>query len=109
MKSFYDTRQIPVTEQYLPLYEYLIEVKGLSPFSFSCIDNVKTQSTLEITENKISNSLLELNLTRKNGKISINFLDKRNGKNILDVLKILDIKDVGDSYNSAPKGKIKRI
>ena len=101
----YDTRQIPVTEQYLSLYEYLIEVIALSPFSFSCIDNVKTQSTLEITENKISNSLLELNLTRKNGKISINFLDKRNGKKYLDVLKILDIKDVGDSYNSAPKGK----
>lgn len=101
----YDTRQIPVTEQYLPLYEYLIEVKDLPPFAFSCIDNVKTQSTLEITENKISNSLLELNLTRKNGKISINFVDKRNGKKYLDILKILDTKDIGDSYNSAPIGK----
>jgi len=101
----YDTRQIPVTEQYLPLYEYLIEVKGLPPFSFSQIDNVKTQTKFEISEDKISNSLLELNLTRKRGKISINFVDKRSGKKYFDVLKILDTKDMGDSYNSAPTGK----
>ncbi len=101
----YDTRQIPVTEQYLPFYEYLVEAKSLPPFSFNQIENVKTVSSLEITENKISNSLLELNLTRKNNKFTVNFLDKRNGKKYNDVLKILDTKDVGDSYNSAPVGK----
>lgn len=101
----YDTRQIPVTEQYLPLYEYLIKVKSLPPFSFSQIENVENSSSLEITENKISNSLLEANLTRKNGKLSLNFIDKKTGTKYSDVLKILETKDVGDSYNSAPIGK----
>ncbi len=101
----YNTRQIPVTEQYLPLYEYLIEVNSLPPFSFSPVENVKKVSALEITENKISNSLLELSLERENGKITVNFLNKRNGKKYTDVLEILDTKDIGDSYNFAPSGK----
>ncbi len=101
----YDTRQIPVTEQYLPAYEYLIEVNSLPPFSFNQVENVKIESSLEITENKISNSFLELNLTRKNGRLSVNFVDKKTGEKFTDALKILDTKDIGDSYNCAPVGK----
>ena len=87
----YDTRQIPVTEQYLPLYEQLIEVKDLPPFTFSPVECVKPISTLEISENKLANSLIELNLKRNGKKIVINLLDKRNGAKYNDVLKMLEI------------------
>ncbi len=98
----YDTRQIPVTEQYLEKYEYLIEAKSLPPFSFSLFKNVETQYRLEISEDKISNSLLELTLARKNGKLTVNLYDKKAGLEYSDVLKILVTEDIGDSYNFAP-------
>lgn len=101
----YDTRQIPVTEQYLPLYEQLIEVKDLPPFTFSPVECVKPISTLEISENKLANSLIELNLKRNGKKIVINFVDKRNGAKYNDVLKMLEYQDFGDSYNSACPNK----
>lgn len=98
----YDTRQIPVTEQYLTTYEYLIEPKSLLPFSFSRFENVATECRLEISENKISNPLLELTLTREKGKLTINLYDKKSGIKYSDVLKILVTEDIGDSYNFAP-------
>ncbi len=101
----YDTRQIPVTEQYLTSYEYLIEPKGLKPFSLSLFENVKTQSVLEISENRISNGALELSLERKNGEFTINLFDKKKKIEYFDALKILVTKDIGDSYNFAPASK----
>ncbi len=97
----YDTRQIPVTEQYLPLYEYLIEAKGLKPFSFSHIQTVEKQTELEISDNKIANPLLELNLRRENGRLTVYLLDKKTNTEYSDVLKMLVSEDFGDSYNSA--------
>lgn len=97
----YDTWQIPVTEQYLPLYEYLIEAKSLPPFSLSVQDIVKPGCSLEIDENKISNPCIELALTRINGKLQIKILDKLSKKEYTNALAVLVSKDLGDSYNSA--------
>ena len=101
----YDTRQIPVTEQYLPLYEYLIEAKDLKPFSLSTFKSVDEPCSLEINDFKISNSFVELALRRANGKLSINLFDKILKTEYSDVLKILVTEDIGDSYNFAPKSK----
>ena len=103
----YNTRKIPVTEQYLPMYEYLVQAKCLKPFAFAPIECVQIQSELEITENKISNSLLELNLRREKDRITLNLFDKRAGIQYFDALKIIVSEDFGDSYNSAcPKKPI---
>lgn len=101
----YDTRQIPVTEQYLPLYEQLIEVKDLPPFTFSPVECAKFPLALEIDENKIANPFIELNLKRQGKKFAINFIDKRSGTKYDDVFKILEYQDFGDSYNSACPNK----
>ncbi len=98
----YDTRQIPVTEQYLQGYEYLINAKALPAMSYSLFENVETPSSLDISENKISNGRLELNLSRANGKFIINLYDKKKNVEYSDALKILVTKDIGDSYNFAP-------
>lgn len=97
----YDTRQIPVTEQYLPLYEYLIEAKSLPPFSYSILDTVKPVCSLEINDNKISNPFIELGLTRVKENLQIKILDKVSKKEYSNALKVLVSKDLGDSYNSA--------
>jgi len=101
----YDTRQIPVTEQYLERYEYLIEPKSLQPFSFSVFENADIKSLLEISGTKISNGRLELSLVRKKGDFAVNLSDKKTGVEYSDALKILVTEDIGDSYNFAPKSK----
>lgn len=101
----YDTRQIPVTEQYFSHYEYLIELKDLQPFSFSPINCVKPTSNLEISENKLANPLLELRINKHAGKLKIDFIDKLKKNEFKDALEIICTKDFGDSYNSAPDKK----
>jgi len=98
----YDTRLIPVTEDYLPLFENLIEVKALPPLSFTSLNSVKPLLLPVISEDKISNGRLELNLERRGGKILINLLDKKKNIEYKDALKILVTRDIGDSYNFAP-------
>lgn len=101
----YDTRKIPVTEDYLDKYEYLYEAKALPPFSFTVIDIVKPLSLLEFDDNKIANPYLEAKIERFRGKLGLTIVNKKTKIEYKDALKIIDYTDFGDSYNSACPNK----
>lgn len=94
-KKTYDVNQIPVTEDYTDIYEYLIDVKNIAPYSMTKVYNFKSQSQTVVTNNSIENKKIKLEVI--NGKINI--LDKQNDKFYGDFLKITDRADIGDSYN----------
>ncbi len=96
-KKLYDIDEIPVTEDYTNIYEYLIDVKNLRPFSITEIDKMHIQNakTLKITKNSIENE--NIGLFIKNSEI--NLIDKKNKKEYKNFLEIIDRADIGDSYN----------
>lgn len=103
LKKLYDINQIPVTEDFTTIYEYLIELKKVKAFSSKKINeyDIQKQSFLKITEKSIENSNIKLEI--KNGKIILT--DKISGKVLRDFITIIDRKDDGDSYNfGAVKG-----
>ncbi|GBF23195.1 mannosylglycerate hydrolase [Candidatus Gastranaerophilus sp. (ex Termes propinquus)] len=89
-EKLYATRQIPVTEDIVDIYEYLIWADNLPPSSFSQVEPVKVESDLKISKTGISNKKNELKV--KCGKIYVN--DIR--------ISLSECKDTGDSYNFAP-------
>lgn len=103
LKKLYDINQIPVTEDYTNIYEYLVDLKGIKPFS---VQNIGEQqlckhSSLKISETSIENEKIKLDV--KNNSIIVT--DKKTGKQYKDFLTIIDRKDCGDSYNfGAVKG-----
>ena len=94
-EKLYNVDDVPITEDYTNIYEYLVDVKNIPPFSICPIEHFKGKSSLQINENSISNANVELQA--KNGSISIT--DKKNKKTYNDILSIVDRADVGDSYN----------
>ena len=57
LKKLYDINQIPVTEDFTTIYEYLIDLKKVKAFSSKKIneDDIQKQSFLKITEKSINN------------------------------------------------------
>lgn len=96
--KLYSTRQIPVTEDILPLYEQLVEINPVEPFTFSVQKNIKPQKQTKISTTGIENPYLKLWVEDK----KINVQDKKTGNVYYNYLKITDTKDGGDSYNYAP-------
>lgn len=101
-KGFPDSRvypidKIPVTEDYCDIYEYLIDIKNIKPYSIKKISehDFCVESSLKITDKSISNKKVELYIN--DGKIYIK--DKIKNKTYVDFIKIIDRADVGDSYN----------
>ena len=86
-----DTQKIPITEDYIDIYTYVIPVKNV-PAGLSDLIPDNEKSDIFITENQIGNSKIFLRI--KDGKIFA-------GEN---ELKFVDCDDSGDSYNSAPEG-----
>ena len=93
----YRTNEIPVTEDYTDIYEYLVDLKTIKPFSSKKITerDINKNSTLKITEKSIENEYIKLSV--KNGKIELT--DKRKDKTLKNFISIIDRADVGDSYN----------
>lgn len=89
-KKLYDRTQIPVTEDITTLYEYLVAVEDLPPFSFSDIEPQKVESGLKVSENELSNKNISLKV--ESHKVFVDGVE----------LKLTDQADEGDSYNFAP-------
>lgn len=101
----YDKTQIPITEDYTDIYEYLVEVDDLKPFSINNLPLTAFKSNLDVTNNSIENK--NIKLTVENGKINI--FDKINKKDYNDILRIIDRADIGDSYNFGALGNDKKL
>ena len=93
----YDINQVPITEDYTTIYEYLVDLKPIEKCSIKEITekDVNTKSTLKITDTSIENDKIKLSV--KNGKIEI--LDKSKNKKYSDFINFYDRADIGDSYN----------
>lgn len=95
LKKMYDINQIPVTEDYTDIYEYLVYANNAAPFSLSAGELNCNFGTLFVSEKCLENDMLRLEV--KNGKI--NLYDKKSSKEYKDFIKIIDRADIGDSYN----------
>ncbi|MBQ3642361.1 hypothetical protein II906_10635, partial [bacterium] len=95
--KLYDINQIPITEDWTNINEYLIDVKNLKPFSLTNITekNINKERNIKITNNSVENSFIKLEV--KTGKINIT--DKKTGEVYKDFIIISDRADIGDSYN----------
>lgn len=93
----YDTQKIPITEDFKPIY--------------TCIKDSTEEKigSLNADNNSIQNNKIALFV--KNGKITV--VDKVKNIEYTDFLKIIDFKDMGDTYNFAPdvndKGKSAKV
>lgn len=102
-EKLYNINEIPITEDYTTINEYLIDVKNLPAFSLSQIkeENICKETFLKATENSIENNDIKFEV--KNGEIIVT--DKKIGEIYKDFISITDRKDNGDSYNfGAVKG-----
>ncbi len=95
--KLYDIHDVPITEDYTDIYEYLIDVKNLQAFSVTPIKQsyIEEKSSLRIRTNSIENN--NISLTIDDSKITVT--DKKSGKIYSDFIKIIDRADIGDSYN----------
>ena len=80
LTKLYRINEIPITENYTNIYEYLIDIKTIKNFSTQKIKNndIIINSTLKISNNSIENNAIAL--TVKNNTIEIT--DKKNRNNI---------------------------
>ena len=97
----YDVYKIPVTEDITKIYTQLIQISENSSFEFNCLKIKKPIKKVKITDKSIENDYIKLNI--KNNQIIIKNKKTKESAEI----KLTDIKDIGDSYNYAPKGKYK--
>lgn len=96
-KKLYNIQDIPVTEDYTEINKYLIDVKGLKPFSITKItqDNICEKEYITCTKNSIENAYLKIEI--KNNKINIT--DKKTNTTYNNFISFYDRADIGDSYN----------
>ena len=95
LRKLYDIAQIPVTEDYTDIYEYLIYADSAAPFSATRVFAGNNKETLVVTDTSIENNKLKLYI--QNNEICI--FDKFAGKEYKNVLNFIDRADIGDSYN----------
>lgn len=107
LTRLYRTNETPITEDYTDIYEYLVNIDDVKPFSIKKLDfsNVSFESELKITEKSIENAKIALSVN--NGKITV--IDKTSGKKHKDFIKFIDRGDAGDSYNFGPVLKDKPV
>ncbi len=106
----YNSRRIPITEDFKNIYTYLAEVENktpsklLSKTSKPCC-KASLDTDLKISDTKLGNS--KIALTVKNGEIIIK--DKQSDRTYTDFVNFVDFKDKGDTYNFGPDGKDKGL
>lgn len=107
LTRLYRINETPITEDYTDIYEYLVNVNEIAPFSVKKLSSsgIYKESSLKVTEKSIENDTISLSV--KNGKILIK--NKLNGKVYKDFMKFIDRGDAGDSYNFGPVQKDKPI
>ncbi len=96
-KLIYNTKYVPVTEDYTDINTYLIDLKNLKPFSLTKLtkENINKKNNLKITENSIENAFIKVKI--KAGQINIT--DKRTKNEYKNMISLIDLADIGDSYN----------
>ncbi len=96
-KKLYNINEIPVTEDYTTINEYLSDVKNLKPFSITKITdkNINKEIFLKTTKNSIENQYIKFEV--KDSKIIIT--DKKTDTKYTDFITVSDRADIGDSYN----------
>ncbi len=96
-EKLYNINEIPITEDYTTINEYLIDVKNLEPMSLTHISgkNLCTEKYLKTGKNFIENKNIKLEV--KQGKITVT--DKLTNTKYNDFITITDLADIGDSYN----------
>ena len=102
-EKLYNINEIPITEDYTNINEYLIDVKNLPAFSLTQIkeENICKENCLKATKNTIENNYIKFEV--KSNKIIVT--DKITGEIYKNFITITDRKDNGDSYNfGAVKG-----
>lgn len=98
----YDIQNIPVQEDYIEQYEYLVWVESLKPYSINTINSktkIKFPQKTEISINYIQNRLIKLTVNN-NGSIDIK--DLVENKTFSNIHLLEDRADIGDTYNFAP-------
>ncbi|MCR5260544.1 MAG: hypothetical protein K6C94_01775 [Candidatus Gastranaerophilales bacterium] len=103
----YNINKIPVTEDYTTIYKYAVNLRNIESFSVKNItkNDIFDEKDIKTGKNFFENEYFAINF--KNGKID--FTDKKNQKIYHDFIKITDISEIGDSYNSAPIKNGKKI
>ena len=99
----YNTKKIPITEDYTNVYTYLTEIEFKNPSRLLSKPNNLYRSIfypldLSISDDKMENSNIIFQI--KDGKIKV--IDKQHGGVYNDFLQFIDYKDKGDSYNFGP-------
>lgn len=96
-EKLYNINEIPITEDYTVLNNYIINVKNLKPFSITQItkDNICTKTSLSANENAIENEFIKFEIENKN----ITITDKKRNKKYKNFISLTDKADIGDSYN----------
>lgn len=97
---FYNINKNPMTEDFHPFYEYLVEVDNIGAFSFSNVKIKKPEIKHKIGDDFIENENLKLFILDN----KIYATDKKTGECFEDFIEIHTTKDGGDSYNFAPLG-----
>lgn len=95
--KLYNINEIPITEDYTTINEYIIDVKNIKPFSLTKItkDNINCETNIIVTDNSIENKNIKLEVN--NNEIIIT--DKHKNKQYRNFITITDRADIGDSYN----------
>ncbi|MDD3236706.1 MAG: glycoside hydrolase family 38 C-terminal domain-containing protein [Candidatus Gastranaerophilales bacterium] len=96
-EKLYNITQIPITEDYGDIFEYLIDVKNIPSFSFKKVEerDMQIENYLHIDENSIENKYIRLEVQNKKTVL----LNKQTGEKYVDFINITDRADIGDSYN----------
>lgn len=106
----FNTKKIPITEDYKDIYTYLAEIENKTPSkllsrtSKPCCGAI-SKSDLQIADTKIENSKIALMV--KNGEVILK--DKKTDKTYTDFINFVDFIDNGDTYNFGPDEKDKGI
>ncbi len=93
----YNTKYVPVTEDFEKINTYLIDVKNLPPFSLNKLTpkNINNKNYLKVKDNSVENDYIKVQI--KNSKITVT--DKVSKKSFDNFISFSDVADIGDSYN----------
>lgn len=106
-EKLYNINEIPITEDYTTINEYIIDVNNLKPFSLTRItkDNINNEININTTENSIENKNIKMEISNN----EIILTDKIKNKQYKNFITITDRADIGDSYNFGALEKDKPI
>ncbi len=94
-----NTQRAPMFEDMKEFREYLVYTENVPPFSIKTVSSFESPDPIEITKNKISNSMVEVTI---NPDGTINLKDLENNKVLKNLHNIANRADIGDTYNYSP-------